>query len=48
MPTKPKPSMDRPSWTAPRFYEIKMDAEIGSYELDDGERDGREPFSEER
>ena len=23
------------NWTAPRFFEIKMDAEIGSYQEDD-------------
>jgi hypothetical protein len=26
-------------WTAPTFAEIKMDAEIGSYQEDQGDRD---------
>ncbi len=29
-------------WETPKFEEIKMDAEIGSYQLDEDEGPGRE------
>ncbi len=31
-------------WTAPTYVEVKMDAEIGSYQQDEGEE--REPIVE--
>ena len=35
-------------WTAPTFAEIKMDAEIGSYQADDDPRPIAEPLEDER
>jgi len=34
-------------WTAPTFAEIKMDAEIGSYQADDDPRPIAEPLEVE-
>ncbi len=34
------------SWKKPEVSEIKMDAEIGSYEIDDGDRAPNEPCAE--
>jgi hypothetical protein len=34
------------SWTKPEFVEIKMDAEIGSYQPDDFGDDPQVPFAE--
>ena len=31
-------------WENPEVTEIKMDAEIGSYEIDDGDRAPNEPY----
>ena len=34
-------------WTTPTYSEIKMDAEIGSYQEDfDGDQPGRDPIAE--
>jgi hypothetical protein len=30
---------DRPTWTKPALEEVRMDAEIGSYEADDERRE---------
>jgi hypothetical protein len=37
------PIMEAMDWTTPQVGEIKMDAEIGSYQEEDGERT---PFAE--